>query len=1183
MFEKKWQNLIEDDLDKLSEIINPVKEKTIKLEEGENRIVSIFFLDIKGFTAMSEKLQSEQVKRIIDRIFKVFTNVILKYGGYIDKYEGDLIMAHFGSKITSETDTERAIKSGLEILNKIKQINEMLTQRKIELNVRIGINTGMVTTGKIGLQRSGDFTVYGDAVNLAARMEKNAPLNSILISEETKKLVTDIFRFESLGKLKLKGISFPVDVYKVLGVVTKKIERWERFKVVHRPVYVGRDKELKKIEKVYVKAKSQIGKIDADYKPIVIGLRSPAGLGKSRLIYEFSNKIKDKYKLKTMKNIKISGYTKSYAQAPYTIWTSFIKNYIGINETDTNEIIREKFEYFFSEISPELKRNENQVLEKAKPILGFILGLTYKDIRLKNPDPKSIQTEIFLAIRYFLEAITKIANRQNHPLIIVLEDLHWLDESSRYALKTILSSLNVEEKRNNKANKILFLLLAYRNEFELISEFKFRTEFYEFQLEPLTTDNSDQMINSMLGKINIPQKIKSELLSKSEGNPFYIEEWIHFLLDEDIIEKKDNMWRLKKEITAVPDTLHKLILSRIDRMETPLKILLQKASVIGYSFLKSIMEAMEIRLGNKQPIEPKLTQLIHMDWLKREEEVDETDTKYLFKHIIACDVVYQTILIYNKKILHKIIAEYVEEKFRDNKDYYAFLANHYEKAEVKDKSREYLKKAGDFARDHYQNELAVVFYDQLLQSIHDLSNQKELEIDILLKKGNIFRFIGKWKEAEDIYQNALHLATKIKDKKRIATLTNSVGWQNYLKGNYEKAMECLEKQLKISEEIEDKSGISIAFGNMGVVFKELGNYERAMECHRKKLEICEELEDKSGMSIAFGNIGLVYWNQGNYERAMEFHEKKLKIKEELADKKGISIAVGNMGIVYENQGNHKKAMECFEKRLKISEELGDKSGISIAVGNMGIVYKEQGNYEKAMECYQKDLIISEELGNKKGISRAVGNMGLVHTNLGNYTKAMECYQKDLVILEELGNKKGISIVVGNMGNVYRFQGNFGKAIDCFEKVIEIDSEIGFKPHLPYVLSEKANCLYELKKYEKANEINEECLKIAEEIKDEEYIFAAEILKVKIEFKIIKRYKVRIKKCIESLEKMLADTKKEEQIAALNYELAIMNKQLGGKEVTEKYKKDAIKSYKKLYKKTPKIDYKNKYEELEKLK
>ena len=195
-------SFIRDDLDALSEILNPVEEKTIKFEDGENRVVSILFLDVKGFTAMSEKMSPEEVKRIMDKILTAFSNSIIKFGGYIDKYEGDLIMALFGSKITTETDTERAINAGLKILSDLTHINKILN---IDISVRIGINTGEVTTGKVGMKREGDFTVYGDAVNLASRMESNAPLNSIMLSKETKEIIEDYFLFEDLGDIEVKG------------------------------------------------------------------------------------------------------------------------------------------------------------------------------------------------------------------------------------------------------------------------------------------------------------------------------------------------------------------------------------------------------------------------------------------------------------------------------------------------------------------------------------------------------------------------------------------------------------------------------------------------------------------------------------------------------------------------------------------------------------------------------------------------------------------------------------------------------------------------------------------------------------------------------------------------------------------------------------------------------------------
>ncbi|NQV17697.1 MAG: tetratricopeptide repeat protein [Armatimonadetes bacterium] len=1260
MFEENWQSLFEEDLDKLSEIINPVKDKTLKLEEGENRIVSIFFLDIKGFTSISEKLHPEKIKRIIDRIFKVFSNVIIKYGGNIDKYEGDKIMALFGSKRTSETDTERAVKSGLDILNKLKQINEMLKPQNIELNVRIGINTGLVTTGKVGLGREGDFTVYGDAVNLASRMESNAPLNSIMIPLKTKRLVTDVFKFESLGNIQVKGKTEPIEVYKVLGTAPDKIERWERSKLIKKPDYVGRENEFKQIKEFFKNSQKQIGKIDKEYKPVVIGLRGSAGLGKSRFIFEFTESIIKKHKIINPEKLVVRGYTKSYAQSPNTLFTALLKNYMNISDNDPKQTVEKKFEQTIAEIFEDLSKEERQTLKKAKPILGFLLGIKYDDVRLKNPDPKSLQTEIQLSLRHFLEAIAKVSNRLNFPLIIILEDLHWFDEASLNTLKVILTALNVEEKRTNKPCKNLFFLLSYRNEFKNLPEFGFRTQFKEFILKPLTIENSDIMILSMLGTIDIPEKIKNELLEKSEGNPFYIEEWIHSLIDNNVIEFINNKWQINKDITniPIPGTLNSLILSRIDRMEDRLKSLLQKASVIGNSFLHSILEAIEITLGNEKTFNQVLSELINMDWLIKEKELEESDAKYLFKHIITCNVAYKTILNFNKKILHKLIAEFVEERFGKNKEYFAFLANHFEKAEMKDKTIEYLEKAGDHAKENYDNEQAIELYDKLLgQQI-----TTELKIDTLLKKGEILRLIGKWKDAIKIFRNALKLSQELGDKKKFSNVVGNMGsvylkQSNYSKamecyeeklkiskelgdelgiarvfgskgriywskGDYFRAKECFEKQLKISEELENKgaiskavgnmgnvykiqsnftkamecyegqlkiseelgfkNGISVAVGNMGVIHYFQGNYVKAIECIDKQLKICEELGDKKGISNAVGSMGSVYLKQGNYSKAMECYKKDLTICEELGDKKGISIVLGNMGVIYSNQGNYSKAMECHEEELKICEEQGNKRGISFAFGNMGCIHYRQDDYPKAMECYKKDLTICEDLGDKSGISNAVGNMGDVYSNQGDYSKAMECFEKKLIICEELGDKSGISGVVENMGIVYMDQGNYEKAMECYDRAINIDDEIGYKHHLPYVLSDKAECLYKMKEYRKANEINEECLKISEEMKDEEHIFFCMVLKTKIEFKTIKNEELRIKNCIEPLEKLLEETKNEERIAALNYELAIMNNDLNREKNAHRHKKKALEQYKKLFKKTTNVEYKNRIEKLEKL-
>ncbi|MCD4819868.1 MAG: tetratricopeptide repeat protein, partial [Candidatus Cloacimonetes bacterium] len=1029
MFDEKWQKLLEDDLDILSEIINPVQEKTLKLEDGENRIVSILFLDIKGFTAMSEKLHHEKVKQIIDRIFKVFTNVILKYGGYIDKYEGDLIMALFGSKKTSETDTERAILSGLEILNKLKHINEIFKPQNRELSLRIGINTGYVTTGKVGLGREGDFTVYGDAVNLASRMESNAFLNSIMIPVNTKKLVEDNFTFTALGCIRVKGKKEPIEVFNVIGVAPQKIERWERTKLIKKSDYVGREIEFKQITKLFEKSQKQIGKIDKTYKPIVIGLRGSARLGKSRFIFEFIQRIKKKYELKNDAKIIVKGFTKSYAQAPYTLFSTLLKNYIGIADNDSKQNIKNKFEQAITDICKYLSNEEIQVINTIKPILGFLLGLIYDDVRIKNADPKILQTEILLSLRYFLEAVAKIANIQKLPLIVILEDLHWIDEVSLNAIKSILTTLNVEEIRTNRPCKNMFFLLSYRNEFKNISEFEISTLFTEFILQPLTNINSDKLIQSMLGDIEIPEKISKKLLKKSQGNPFYIEEWIHSLIDNNVIQLIRNQWQIKKDFTdiPIPSTLNNLILSRIDNMEERLKSLLQKASVIGNSFLQSILKAIEIKLGNERIFQQELSELISMDWLIKEKELKNSDAEYLFKHIITCDVAYKTILNYNRKILHKLIAEFAEERFGTRKDYFAFLANHYEKAEISDKAIEYLKKAGDFARRNYENEKANKIYDKLLGNLQGLPNQVDLRIDTLLKKGHILNNIGKWNEAEDDYRKALKLSEEIEDKKKIAKSHDSIGYLLRLQGDYKKALDCFEKELIICEELGDKRGVSLTFRGIGIVYREQGDFKKAMEFYKKGLKLSEELGDKRDISYVLGSIGGLYLEQKHIEKALHNYKKVLKIREEFEDKENIAFTIINMGIVYYAQGNYKKAMEYYEKSLNFFESIGNKFLISFIIGKMGRIYGEQGDYKKAMDYHLRQLKMSEELGAKSEIATSVWDIG----------------------------------------NVYFDQGNYSKALEFYENALSIAKEIKAKWRLPYYFSDISSTLYKLKKYEEA--------------------------------------------------------------------------------------------------------------------
>jgi serine/threonine protein kinase/tetratricopeptide (TPR) repeat protein len=794
---------------------------------------------------------------------------------------------------------------------------------------------------------------------------------------------------------------------------------------------------------------------------------------------------------------------------------------------------------------------------------------------------KGAEIRLFNAMTNFIQkAATK-------PLVICIDDLQWVDE--------IILKWLIYTERNLQEFPVLIVAL-HRTEQLIEDSLILKIEnLIRIRIENLKGIDVSNMIKSMLGKKSSSQELDDfikSIVSHTKGNPLFIREILYYLQEKGKITIINNKWNFppKIEIENLPENIQQVIRERLAELSKETLISLQTASIIG----KKISFEMLLNMTKKNDNE-LLDDLIDC---REVSLIEESGNDYIFIHDKVREVLENEIKEKYPsfwKELHLKAGNFLEEKYSaDPDEVLDDLANHFYFAEQPEKSIEYNELAGDKAKKNFLNNKALNFYEHLIIHIEeqllvltkkDSTYVKKMEIlfDTLIKKCDILQLIGKWKEAEEIFRKTLKLAEEIEDKNRIASSLNLFGWLHRLKGNYKEAMECYEKGLKIAEELGNKREISRAVGNMGIIYFDKSDFDKAMKCYEKVLKIVEELGDKRWISSAIGNMGNIYQNKGNYDKAMKCYEKVLKIAEELGDKNGISIVIMNMGIVYYYQSKYKKAIECFKKAFKISEELGDKSGISGAVGSLGVMYHHQGNFAKAMECYEKGLKIAEELGDKKGISQAFESMGIVYCDLGSYKKAMECCEKGLKIAEELGDKKGISQAFGNLGVMYHHQGNFAKAMECCERALTIAKDIGAKYTLPDLLSNKAKCFYKMKEYGKANEINEECLKISEEMKDEKNIFGCKVREAKIKFKTVKNYTLRIKNCIESLEKILEETKDEKRIANLNYELAIMNNELNREKNADRHKMKAIDIYKKLYEKTPKIEYKNKIEDLEKLK
>jgi len=1121
-----------DDLLKTDSFTKSSDIKKIKLHDGERREVSIMFLNIIGFDVISEKLDPEQLRMILDRLLQLLTLYIKHYGGYIDKYEGDLIMALFGAKKASEKDTERALKAALDILDKFKQFNLLLLKnpllKDLDIGLRIGINTGLVTTGKIGEKREGDFTVYGDSVNLASRMESTAPVGKIMIPEKTMRLVKDIFIFEDYGEIKVKGKSKPVNVYLVSGLKERSINK------LSRSEYVGRDKELKLLEEEYKKLKLKIKEKVLNNKPSVIGIKAGAGLGKSRLIYEFLKKRETEQKL--------FGNVESILQNPYSVFISIIRHYLNISLNDSRDSIKRKLEITFKDLEKYCSyESEVLNLRNSKSMIGYLLGLNYEDKHFKL-EPKDLQTHLQGAIRYFVEVIAAKSNQAGAPLIVILEDLHWVDEASDTTIDFLLQTLNLERKREQKDLRQILFILIYRPEYIVKKVIKTDSDFFEIELFPIDKKNADKLIFSMVGNIKIPQKVKNELIERSSGNPFYIEEWINLIKDKINLEEIDKL--------PIPKTLNALILSRIDKLENKIRLLLQKAAVIGREFFIDILKEIEKKLNRLEGITEQLNYLEENNFIYQENK--KKYLSYIFKHITTCEVAYNTLLITNRKILHRLVAEAIEEYFKESIDeFYYDLVYHYEKSEKIEKAIIYLKKAGDQAKKNYDNIKAVEFYNRLLNYYENkdikiiLEKDRKLYIDTLLKKGEIFQLTGRWKDAEKIFNKSLVLSENVENKKLIADSKYYLGIQLTSTGNYYEALNFLNESL--------------------LLYKELINKKRISNIHR--------------------NIGNIYYFKSDYNRAMKYYERSRKLSKEIGDIKGIAGAISNMGMIYDAKSDYDRALECYNQDLIICNELGDKTGISTVVGNIGVVYFNKGNFTKALECWERQLELSEELGDKAHITTTNGNIGNIYKEIGNFPKAKKYYKKSLILAEEIGDKTNIAVVTGNIGNIYEYFGEYSKAMENYNKSISICEKYELRYFLNERLFYKANLLFKLKKYRNAKKEVIETLKISEKIEDKEFIFLSSVLKEKLSFEITHDSDEK-NKVINNLKKMLLKFKEDEHIAILNYELWNILSENSGlnlkfSEKLSEFKDTALSVYRRLVKKNPKFEYKKRIEELEK--
>ena len=768
---------------------------------------------------------------------------------------------------------------------------------------------------------------------------------------------------------------------------------------------VGRQAELGIIQDKLDLAANGLGQ--------VIGIVADAGLGKSRLVAE------------VIRNARRKGFV-GYGGAcqsdglhtPYLAWKSVWQAFFDV---DPDMPLRKQIRNIEGEIED---RVPNRV--EAMPLLNALLDLNIPENEFTQPlEPKIRQSALYALLEDCLKAAAT-----DEPVLIVIEDLHSIDALSHDLLEQLARTL---------ANYRVCFVLAYRPPQitrAVVSGLETLPQFIRLDLHELTREEAENAIRAKLAQLYparsgaLPDELVEVLMARAQGNPFFLEELLNYLRDRGL----DPLDPTDLSHIELPDSLHTLILSRIDQLREHEKITLRAASIIGRLFRARWLTGYYPDLGEPSQVRTTLDTLDALDITPLDSAPEST---YLFKHIVTHEVTYESQPFAARASLHEQLAKYLEGAYPEALPLEA-LAFHYGRSKNQNKQCAYLRKAGETAQKNYANAAALGFYGELLP----LLKEDQEKIEIYLLRGGVLRLMGKFDEAETDFRTALALADQ--DTAQVANAQFALSSLSRLRGEYEQAQDWLAQVMKVRKALEDKEGLAQVLVEMGTVLWRKGEYAQARDTLNKGLRLSRDAGYTLRAAQALNILGLVAMGQGNYPEARTLYDESLNLWREVGDKAGISATLNNLGIMADSQGDYATASVLYQESALLDREIGDKAGISASLNNLGIVARVQGNYNAARIFYEESLTLRREMGDKFGITMSLNNLGVVALAQSDYVTAQALLGESLSLFREIEDKAGTAATLKDLASVALARIDKSTARALYEESLVLCKEIGEK-------------------------------------------------------------------------------------------------------------------------------------------
>jgi predicted ATPase/class 3 adenylate cyclase len=954
--------------------------------EADRRTVTVLFADLSSFTTMSERLDPEVMQTLQNELFEELSAVVQQYGGFVDKFIGDALLALFGAPHAHENDPERALSAALAMLERMSHLDARWRARTgLPLTLHIGVNTGPVVAGGLGAGSAKSYSVTGDAVNTAQRLQSLAGTSEVLVGPTTYRLARHVFSFESRGDVAFKGKSGPHPVHCLLGPLDIPREARGLEALGLSAPLIGRDVELRRMLECMERA------VEGDAH--VVRLIGDAGIGKSRLVREFLTLVEHDERFSSV--VVRCTTCSPLGEQHFGALSAILRSAYGIAPKDSATQTREKLAAGIAELG--ISQSEGTEL---LPALDHVFGFGAMEIGQIQIEPEQLMRQIQFAVRTLFER--RLART---PILLVVEDLHWADAASLEVLRLLADRLDRAR---------LMIVLTHRPAFEAGALATSRTNHVAIRLQSLKTPSSDALIRALFGSSPLPQKLHERIVERANGNPLFMEEIVRGLIENGTLIREGTSWRTlaNDHAAEIPFNIQGILLARLDRLPREARTLAQEAAVIGPRFDAELLRAIT---GNSAGVRSQLDLLLDAELID-EEPGSGSGAQFRFTQSLLQDVIYQNLLVQRRTELHGRVGRALEARVpagAERLDDLIALGHHFCLSEEKAKGARFLRIAGDRASAAYANDDAIRYYQQALAALLAANELGPERLGLCERIADLCRPIGRRETAQEHYNVVLRAYQGMGNRAATARITRKIGgllWdagrRDQAEAQYAEALILLDgtdAPIERAHLLQERGRLAFRMGDNAGAVQWADEAIGFAEPHSTDLASDTGLEAARAVAEALNTKGVALARLGRSAEAIGEIERSVAVAEAANLQTVVCRAFTNLGVLY-SAVDPARAIGVCRRGLEVATRIGDLGLQARLYTNLAVAsctFTDRCG-DEGVPAAEKAIEIDRALDQREHLAVPLTVLAQIHQCHGASNLALRYYQEALAVAGETG-------------------------------------------------------------------------------------------------------------------------------------------------------------------------------------